>query len=151
MTIDVPWTVVPEVVPPDQCAHIIAKGPISGLYNTLSCAAVALPLMVHITGWKQLQVNHYVANSEGPEYRWHADNEWLPDEIVKVTVIVPLNDTFQGGGTQIMWPTPDKIVRPNVSIGDALVFPSPMFHRAAPITEGERYALVGWAVGPRYQ
>ena len=38
----------------------------------------------------------------------------------------------------------------DVVIGTAIVFPSFMRHKVAPVTKGRRRSLVGWFLGPLY-
>ncbi len=80
---------------------------------------------------------------EGQEYKWHWDAAYLMDRTEagrQYSVVLYLNDDFEGGETQI-W---NDIVKPEK--GKALVFPSHWTypHRALPVTKGIKYALVSW-------
>ena len=55
--------------------------------------------------------------------------------------IVPLNDDFEGGGTQLPCEGGD-VVKPDV--GHAIVFCGQQMHRGLPVTRGTRYVLAGF-------
>lgn len=75
---------------------------------------------------------------------WHAD--YIRWDASKITFVCDLTeDPYQGEGLRLM-----NHQTPPQSIGDAMVFPSFLAHRFGPVTAGERYALTGWAAGPRY-
>lgn len=87
--------------------------------------------------------------TNGGEYSWHADNELIKDagSHRKLSMVISLNSEFEGGGTEIMWPRPGftEMVMPQP--GDALVFPSFLYHRGCVTTAGERWIIVAWADG----
>lgn len=55
--------------------------------------------------------------------------------------IVPLNDAFEGGGTQLPCEGGD-VMKPDV--GHAIVFCGQQMHRGLPVTRGTRYVLAGF-------
>jgi len=55
--------------------------------------------------------------------------------------IVPLNDDFEGGGTQLPCEGGD-VMKPDV--GHAIVFCGQQMHRGLPVTRGTRYVLAGF-------
>ena len=79
---------------------------------------------------------------EGQRYVWHCDA--TPTAVTSariVSVVVYLNDDFTGGETEMasgMKVSPKK--------GKALIFPSNNNypHRALPVSDGTKYALVTW-------
>ena len=88
----------------------------------------------------QFQLLRYEA---GQEYKWHWDAAHTLDRTERdrqYSVVVYLNDDFEGGETQV-W---NDIIKPQK--GKALVFPSHWTypHRALPVTKGTKYALVTW-------
>ena len=71
------------------------------------------------------------------------DKDWSGNEhtdLCDVSVLVSLNDDFEGGGTEFK----GGVIRP-LPIGSALVFPSYITrHKGLSITRGNRYLLVFW-------
>ena len=100
-------------------------------------------------------------------YGWHQDvndkkyegmNENYNGKIRKLSIIVTLVDgsEYEGGDLQINFrhrymneniKTMDEI-RPK---GSVIVFPSFIWHRVTPVTEGTRYTLVNWNLGWPWQ
>ena len=84
---------------------------------------------------------------KGEQYKWHCDQ---PVELANtggcsattrlISVVLYLNDDFKGGETEML----GRKYRPQK--GKALIFPSNWNypHRACPVTEGTKYALVTW-------
>jgi PKHD-type hydroxylase len=58
-----------------------------------------------------------------------------------------LNSDYEGGDFE-MRGLKDKV--PRLEEGSIIVFPSFLEHRVTPVTEGIRYSLVTWFVGPPY-
>ena len=97
-------------------------------------------------------------------YDWHCDSFRDPygkdsdknhiGKIRKLSVTVSLNDSKEyKGGTLEFQPRDEK--NPNIVIqcneilekGSIVVFPSYVWHRVTPVTEGTRYSLVIWNLG----
>lgn len=81
------------------------------------------------------------------KYDWHVDQsvhnagpQWVQSDTRLVSVVVYLNDDFEGGETEM----PEKIWKPKK--GKALIFPSHWTypHQARQVTKGTKYALVTW-------
>jgi PKHD-type hydroxylase len=69
----------------------------------------------------------------------------------KLSVVVALNDGFEGGQFQINTNgehNPETIPLPK---GRLVVFPSYILHRVTPVTKGVRHSLVVWVVGPKFR
>jgi PKHD-type hydroxylase len=84
------------------------------------------------------------------KYETHVDTfHQRTNETRKLTVLVFLNDDFEGGkfyianGHQRMYPEQSK--------GSVIIFPSFMPHGVEPITKGVRYSIVTWMVGPYFK
>ena len=84
---------------------------------------------------------------KGQEYKWHADQGVMKStdgtslSLTRcISVVVYLNDDFDGGETEML----GRKYRPRK--GRALIFPSNWNypHRACPVKEGTKYALVTW-------
>jgi len=67
----------------------------------------------------------------------------------KLTVLVFLNNNFEGGKFYIM--NGDNKVYPRQNPGDVIVFPSFLMHGVEPVTSGIRRTIVTWMVGPYFK
>ena len=86
----------------------------------------------------------------GQQYNWHMDLGPKQASLRKISIVLQLssNKDMQGGGTEIFYG--DSIDnRLSADIGDVVVFPSFIMHRAATITSSVRWSLVIWLTGPR--
>jgi len=107
----------------------------------------------------------------GPEqhYSWHADQRrkpYPPDDtrwpglLRKLSVSVCLTDDNDFAGGDFMIETletpPDtpktrlKTLTEVRKMGAAVIFPSHLYHRVAPVTSGMRQSLVAWFLGPPF-
>ena len=86
-------------------------------------------------------------------YGWHVDGTGSHTELDgegntrKLSMSVILNSDYKGGDLE-MRDLENKV--PRLEEGSIIVFPSFVEHRVAPVTEGIRYSLVSWFVGPPY-
>lgn len=71
-------------------------------------------------------------------FKWHRDGAFQrsPSEISQLTLLIYLNDNYQGGATQLR---DEADIRPET--GMALVFPHRVMHQGSPITAGVKYVL----------
>ena len=108
-------------------------------------------------GWKynilaaqDCQVTRYIKDGF---YGWHIDGMGSHTELQddgttrKLSMSVILNSDYEGGDFE-MRDLKNKI--PRLEEGSIIVFPSFIEHRVTPVTEGIRYSLVSWFVGPPY-
>jgi PKHD-type hydroxylase len=100
-----------------------------------------------INGIQEIQIGHY---DVGGHYHWHPDT-MPPDEHGiqrKLSAILMLSDPndYEGGELELKGVDPIKL-----SQGSVIVFPSPLEHRVLPVTKGDRYSAVAWAVGPSFR
>lgn len=89
--------------------------------------------------------------TSGGKYDAHSDNEYWDDASRRwvrsldrdYSLLIYLNDDFQGGG--LYFPNFDLRLRPEP--GMLVAFPSDhrFQHAAEPLTAGERYVIVSWA------
>jgi PKHD-type hydroxylase len=108
-----------------------------------------------LAGWnfdlkypQKAQVGKY---KEGSHYDWHIDS-FTPNETGlqrKLSCSILLNDSseYEGGKLEIAnvdTPLPGKK-------GSVIVFPSLVKHRVTPVTLGERFSAVCWALGPEFK
>ena len=99
-----------------------------------------------LEGLEAIQVARYPV---GGTYDWHVDMGPGEASLRKLSVTIQLSesDAYEGGDLQFP-DGPERLARER---GDAVIFPSFMHHRIAPVTSGERWSLVAWAVGPPFR
>jgi hypothetical protein len=90
------------------------------------------------------QLTQYAA---GQHHDWHMDLGAGPMSLRKLSVVVELAQAEAGGGLEIFYGD-KRDNRLPLGIGDAVVFPSFIMHRAVPVTRGTRFSLVWWLLGP---
>ena len=84
------------------------------------------------------------------KYETHVDTfHQHSNEARKLTILVFLNDDFEGGKFYIQ--NSHKRLYPEQKKGTVLIFPSFMPHGVEPITKGVRYSIVTWMVGPYFK
>jgi hypothetical protein len=93
----------------------------------------------------QAQLTRY---RSGQHYEWHMDLGSKQLSLRKITAVVELcpRDSMKGGGLEIFY---GQSVKNNVDldIGDVVVFPSFVMHRAAIVESGIRWSFVLWLNG----
>lgn len=88
--------------------------------------------------------------TRGQQYNWHMDLGAKQASVRKISIVLQIssNKDVQGGGTEIFYG--DSIDNQlHADIGDVILFPSFVMHRAAMVTGGVRWTLVIWLTGPR--
>ena len=84
------------------------------------------------------------------KYETHVDTfHGRSNEVRKLTVLVFLNEDFEGGKFYIQ--NSNQRHYPPQNKGTVLVFPSFMPHGVEPVTKGVRYSVVTWMVGPYFK
>jgi len=98
-----------------------------------------------LDGFDALQFTEY---GPGDHFEWHRDMGAKDTMHRKLSSTIALNSTdeYKGGGVEV-WPDTKLL---DVT-GTMHVFSSFDFHRALPVEEGKRYALVCWAMGPVFK
>lgn len=94
----------------------------------------------------------------GAVYNWHQDCTKVPSEAkltpfdrqLSVCVQLSHRNSYEGGDFRINPSGTKETIRDFIDIGDMIIFPSELYHKVTPVTEGIRYSLVTWWVGPRY-
>ncbi len=111
------------------------------------------------------QFTYYDSNKSF--YGWHQDSheevyqnqkiESLNGKIRKISCIIPLSnkEDFEGGELEFCWIVDGeyktKVCTEIYKKGTIIFFPSYLYHRVTPVTKGERYSLVAWAVGDKFK
>lgn len=113
---------------------------------------------------------HHIEYRPGCHYKWHEDDNisnclaYEPPgfskykaEVVeymrKLSYTLQLSDSddYTGGQVQLWDETVNKSIFLPRERGTLCIFDSRTRHRVLPVKEGKRFALVGWAVGPRWK
>jgi hypothetical protein len=84
----------------------------------------------------------------GQQFNWHMDLGPEDASVRKISMVLQLSSSkeMHGGGTEIFYG--DSIDnRIHADIGDVVVFPSFVMHRASMIHSGVRWSLVVWLTG----
>jgi hypothetical protein len=124
------------------------------LYAGIGATLTAIGLNVNHDIWK-----YHITHSNQSEflmydvkgkYETHVDTFHAhSNETRKLTILVFLNDDFEGGKFYIQ--NSHEKLYPQQTPGTVLVFPSFMPHGVEPITKGIRYSIVTWMVGPYFK
>jgi PKHD-type hydroxylase len=94
---------------------------------------------------ESLQYTEYDSEKEG-HYNWHIDIGEGEYAGRKLSVVLLLNDDYEGGELEI-W---ERGFVPKGK-GNLFIFPSYLLHRVTPVTEGIRKSLVLWTSGPTFK
>ncbi len=94
-------------------------------------------------------------------YDWHFDQYLTPDEFGKtrkLSLILSLSDSSEYEGGKLLFDYQDYPNQNKFSEctelknkGSIIVFPSYLYHKVTPVTEGTRYSLVIWAKGNNWR
>lgn len=114
-----------------------------------------------LTTFYELQFTEYHATDK-QHYDWHTDCDLVNSTDVttrKLSMVIQLSDPsdYEGGEFSLGAPAVDKdhnspikqeLFKPQ---GSLLIFPSFIYHRVTPVTQGTRYSLVSWCRGPTFR
>jgi len=121
-------------------------------------------------GWKydldwfeSVQIAKYKKNQH---YSWHTDGagdhfgayteggDNIEGKVRKVSCVSILSNGYTGGDFELALQKQDGenlILRPEMEVGDVIVFPSYVFHRSTPISKGTKYSAAMWCLGPPFR
>ena len=124
-------------------------------YRGIGATMVGFGMSANHQAWK-FDVTHsnqtdYLKYDKDGHYHAHVDTFMKPGdpECRKLTVLVFLNDDFEGG--RLFLQNGHEKIYPPQKAGTALVFPSFMLHGVEPVTSGIRRSIVTWMVGPWFK
>lgn len=124
-------------------------------YRGIGATMVGFGMSANHQAWK-FDVTHsnqtdYLKYDKDGHYHAHVDTFIKPGdpECRKLTVLVFLNDDFEGG--RLFLQNGHNKIYPPQKAGTALVFPSFMLHGVEPVTKGVRRSVVTWMVGPWFK
>ena len=87
----------------------------------------------------------------GQHYDWHADLGAEGYSRRKLSLAIMLSSLDEFSGSRLQFGTGKFIQDAEMEQGDAIVFPAWQPHRVTPVTDGERWTLVGWWLGPPFR
>ncbi len=120
--------------------------------------------------WDRSEACQFTEYGPGQFYDWHTDSQAGPynnpddinrhGKVRKISLTVMLTDPkeYEGGELQFNFKSNDpqfekdkiKTVTEAKSRGSIVIFPSFLWHRVKPVTEGIRHSLVCWNLGQPY-
>ena len=116
--------------------------------------------------WQGSEVCQWTKYGKEQYYHWHQDSHhkpygqntgWQEGLIRKLSVTISLVDgsSYEGGDLELFHQRSWKDNKPMISEqarnkGSITVFPSFVWHRVSPVTEGTRYSLVIWNLGKEF-
>ena len=87
---------------------------------------------------------------KGQFHAWHMDLGVVGEERRrKLSLTVQLSDPEGYAGGDLEFMGPERTVAASRKQGAVAIFPTYMFHRVTPVSEGVRYSLVCWAFGSK--
>jgi PKHD-type hydroxylase len=109
-----------------------------------------------LTELQNIELGRY---SSGCHYTWHSDLRDVDRKISrKLSFSILLNSPNEYSGGEFLWGIKDpKVNDPQMvdykklSAGSIIVFPSYLPHSITPVTDGVRYQMFGWIMGPRFK
>ena len=95
---------------------------------------------MEVTGIGPFQFTEY---KEGEYFDWHTDanNDVYRDRFT--SIVIQLNNTYEGGTLEIKNPKGELVPIEN-KIGTLYIFNSRLTHRVTSVVSGVRYSLVNW-------
>jgi PKHD-type hydroxylase len=93
---------------------------------------------------------HYICYEPGGRFDWHTDVGNGAMSTRKISISIQLSDPAGYAGGDIEF-CPQGEVERFRGIGNAIAFPAYIAHRVAPVTSGNRHALVAWIHGTRFR
>jgi predicted 2-oxoglutarate/Fe(II)-dependent dioxygenase YbiX len=125
------------------------------VHRGLGATMTGIGLQANVQAWR-FDITHanqcdYLRYDVEGHYHAHTDTFMTPKEAEcrKLTVLVFLNDDFEGG--RLFLQNGHEKIYPPQQAGSALVFPSFMLHGVEPVTKGVRRSVVTWMVGPWFR
>ena len=112
---------------------------------------------------KYFQPIQFAEYKDGGFYGWHQDQTSIDPEIRKLSLSLILSDpdTFEGGELQFYSGdrpmadmgeiTAEQVKNDIKAQGSVICFDSRDWHRVTPVTDGTRYSVVCWCVGPNFK
>lgn len=123
----------------------VEAGPrIDTIRNLVRKALMAHPLFVSFTQPKSITRMLVSRYTQGMEYGLHVDDALMGGRRADLSFTLFLSepDSYQGG--ELVMESVDGETEIKLAPGEVVVYPTAALHRVAPVTSGERVAVVGW-------
>ena len=113
-----------------------------------------------IDWYEDVQIAKYKKNQH---YDWHNDGRSdnsgkygkdagnFANKVRKLSLVAILSNGYSGGEFLIKSPYSDEPEKPDLGVGDIIVFPSYLQHTSNPVTKGTKYSLAMWCLGPPFR
>jgi PKHD-type hydroxylase len=95
---------------------------------------------MEVTGLGDYQFTEYKV---GEYFDWHTDSSTTIYRDRFTSIVIQLNDTYEGGILEIK-NIKGELVPIENKIGTLYIFNSRLLHRVSPVVDGVRYSLVNW-------
>jgi PKHD-type hydroxylase len=141
----------PNYIEKHRCSDVVDK--INAQVNSINDHFFKFDLLTT----EPLQVTKYYSKTND-FFVPHTDNGAYQENIVrKLTFVIQLSDLDEFEGGDFIYYSDGKEINvtqlypERMQKGNIIIFPSFVTHAVTPITNGTRYALVGWCNGPRFR
>ena len=99
---------------------------------------------------------HYSWHTDGQSdhFGCYKDGENRQGKVRKISCVALLSNGYVGGDFELAVQKQEEeneILRPDMGVGDVIVFPSWVFHRSTPIIKGTKYSISMWCLGPPFR
>ena len=123
----------------------VEAGPrIDTIRNLVRKALMAHPLFVSFAQPKSITRMLVSRYTQGMEYGLHVDDALMGGRRADLSFTLFLSepDSYQGG--ELVMESVDGETEIKLAPGEVVIYPTAALHRVAPVTSGERIAVVGW-------
>lgn len=134
------WIPLPEVAPDVKWVYDMATDVVQN--------ANAQFWQYDLTGYYDMF--QCVRYEPGNHFEWHRDSgdkSLRPQRKLSFSLLLSDPSEYEGGDLQLFDGGPQTLTSKDA--GTFIIFPSSVQHRVTPVTKGTRFALVGWACGPK--
>ena len=113
------------------------------------------------SGWKYeidscepVQIAKY---GKDQHYSWHqdgaSDHNAVDEKVRKLSLIATISNGYEGGELEFKQIENDgvNVMKPSMSLGAVIIFPSYQWHRSTPVTKGTKQSLAMWCLGPPFR
>ncbi len=102
--------------------------------------------LIQLKGYEVTELGPYqfTEYKVGEYYDWHIDSDREVYKHRYCSIVIQLNDTYEGGYLQLKDESGDNTIQLDKGIGTMYIFFSNLLHRVMPVTYGVRYSLVNW-------
>lgn len=122
----------------------LASKPAAPLTKEVSQALLAHPLFQAAARPKSIQSLRFNRYTGGMAYGRHTDNAMMNGGRTDLSFTLFLSDPEDYEGGELIVESVDSEQAYKLSAGSVLVYPSTSLHQVTPVTQGTRWAAIGW-------